>query len=615
MSKYLLQIHIGPMQTFIAAARRTRDLWFGSWLMSELSKAAAWGIAEQDTKNSLIFPAQGRNLAPDSGLGVSNKIVALAVDPEKAARAAKDALEKRYDNLIVAASLESKLEEAAWHRANKQLHSFLELYWVSYPLGGDYAQARKYADTLLAARKSSRNFKPVNWNGTRLPKSSLDGRMETVTPKKADNQTEAQYVQQMYKQFRVRLGERLSGVDLLKRLGEIDNDKSRFPSTSHMAAILLKTRLETNKDNPAMGGKWEAYLKALRAKNPEIESQEIIYHDLQLPILGRLDGALLFESRLLDFVDKSEMRPLNNKLNAFLSDVLKGAEVSEPIPYYALLVGDGDSMGKTIDALLDDHDRMDETIKKLEKWERHQTFSKKLAAFAKSVRKIVGEHDGAVVYAGGDDVLALLPLHTAVSCAALLAQKFQSKMEKFKDKNGRVPTFSAGVAMVHHLEPLEDALDLARKAEKTAKAYKKEDKGGKTSEKNALAVTLNKRSGAPRTIVGHWGEIDERLSKFAHHYRQNNLPMGLAHQLRRQILHLGGQTAVKNNTTLQQVIAKEAERIIGRKERTETAAKDVVAAVQALDHQKNTLETLSSELIIAAHIAQAQDLAKQEVIV
>lgn len=29
---YLLAIRIGPVQEFIAAARRTRDLWFGSTL-------------------------------------------------------------------------------------------------------------------------------------------------------------------------------------------------------------------------------------------------------------------------------------------------------------------------------------------------------------------------------------------------------------------------------------------------------------------------------------------------------------------------------------------------------------------------------------------------------
>ncbi|HTQ79571.1 MAG TPA: type III-B CRISPR-associated protein Cas10/Cmr2, partial [Thermoanaerobaculia bacterium] len=37
----ILLITLGPVQDFIAAARRCRDLWFGSWLLSELSKATA----------------------------------------------------------------------------------------------------------------------------------------------------------------------------------------------------------------------------------------------------------------------------------------------------------------------------------------------------------------------------------------------------------------------------------------------------------------------------------------------------------------------------------------------------------------------------------------------
>ena len=45
--KYLISIGIGPVQDFIASARRSRDLWFGSWLLSELSKAAANAVVEE----------------------------------------------------------------------------------------------------------------------------------------------------------------------------------------------------------------------------------------------------------------------------------------------------------------------------------------------------------------------------------------------------------------------------------------------------------------------------------------------------------------------------------------------------------------------------------------
>ena len=41
---HLLAISVGPVQEFIAAARRTRDLWFGSYLLSEISRAVAKAV-------------------------------------------------------------------------------------------------------------------------------------------------------------------------------------------------------------------------------------------------------------------------------------------------------------------------------------------------------------------------------------------------------------------------------------------------------------------------------------------------------------------------------------------------------------------------------------------
>ena len=57
MTAHLLNITIGPVQDFIAAGRRSRDLWYGSHLLSELSRRVAREIASRGGK--LIFPALG----------------------------------------------------------------------------------------------------------------------------------------------------------------------------------------------------------------------------------------------------------------------------------------------------------------------------------------------------------------------------------------------------------------------------------------------------------------------------------------------------------------------------------------------------------------------------
>ena len=74
----LLLFHVGPVQGFIVSARRSRDLWFGSWMLSELSKAAAHTIADRHDVASLIFPTAETldDLEPESNLIVANKILA-----------------------------------------------------------------------------------------------------------------------------------------------------------------------------------------------------------------------------------------------------------------------------------------------------------------------------------------------------------------------------------------------------------------------------------------------------------------------------------------------------------------------------------------------------------
>ena len=84
--KYYFICSIGPVQDFIANARRSRDLWYGSWILSELSKAVAREINEQ-SRNSLVFPAPAPgdeiSLLPGSSLNSPNKIAAVIdVDPK-----------------------------------------------------------------------------------------------------------------------------------------------------------------------------------------------------------------------------------------------------------------------------------------------------------------------------------------------------------------------------------------------------------------------------------------------------------------------------------------------------------------------------------------------------
>ncbi|MBU0500881.1 MAG: hypothetical protein KJ558_14465, partial [Gammaproteobacteria bacterium] len=163
MERYLATLSLGPVQGMIAAARRTRDLWAGSWLLSEASRAAAH-IIHQAQPGSLIFPAPAdpdRELAPQDrpgdGANISNIIRAeLAMDEagvrqlcERAKQAARDSLVQRGEEARAGLP---ELRDDPWQA---QIDDILEGFaaWARIE-AGDYAGAGRRLGATLAARNS-----------------------------------------------------------------------------------------------------------------------------------------------------------------------------------------------------------------------------------------------------------------------------------------------------------------------------------------------------------------------------------------------------------------------------------------------------------------------------
>src|SRR6266487_4088700 len=79
---YMLMFTLGPVQNFIAQARKTRDLWLGSYLFSMLIEAGMRGL-----ERSLIFPTNPTIQGDISDL--PNKYVAIFDKWEYAEQAAE----------------------------------------------------------------------------------------------------------------------------------------------------------------------------------------------------------------------------------------------------------------------------------------------------------------------------------------------------------------------------------------------------------------------------------------------------------------------------------------------------------------------------------------------
>src|SRR5437660_5637088 len=171
--QYLFQVAIGPVQGFIASARRSRDLWFGSRLLREVSKIVALTIVETDSKNDLIFPAPKSQdeLKFSSDLNVANKIVAcihISGDPQESLRKLSNTIDEKIRGMINGIKAQvyedisgnkqgnNRLFDVA--KANEQIDDLIELSWAAVPYHkGQYNEARKELERLMAARKNTRN--------------------------------------------------------------------------------------------------------------------------------------------------------------------------------------------------------------------------------------------------------------------------------------------------------------------------------------------------------------------------------------------------------------------------------------------------------------------------
>lgn len=208
---------------------------------------------------------------------------------------------------------------------------------------------------------------------------------------------------------------------------------------------------------------------------------------------------------------------------AILDARTRAGRGNAPPTYYAIIAMDGDKMGEwlsgkrapklrdTYHPVIRDFFAKIEGAGKILEENRpvspalHSAISEALANFAVEIApKVVEDHDGALVYSGGDDVLALVPCRKAAGCAHELQMAFQSEVQEREDSTpilmmGSRATISAGIAIVHYKNDLRDSLAHARAAEKRAKE----------AGRNAVAVAAVRRSGEHRTTLLTWDRLEE----------------------------------------------------------------------------------------------------------
>lgn len=539
MTAHLLIVTLGPVQDFIAQARRTRDLWYGSHLLSELGRAAARALVAHGAK--LIFPALQAGdaqlvacLAPLRADGsppqnIANKLLAEvpdAVDPNEVAVAARNAVAEHWRGQV-AAPVKAKCSgllapniDAVW---NEQIDSFLELSASWLPLAdGDYAETRRRLEQAIAGRKLLRDFDPWTQSRGGAPKSSLDGARESVL---LPRQRRARDIAHRY---RIADGEELDAVGVVKRAG---GEPDQFVPVVNVALASWLSRA-----SQVASTELDALERACRAAGVS----RVVRPDLPCVQPFGFDGSVLLPSRWRPVFEE---QGLQGEPEAWgrqhVGPLLR--KLDEPYPYVACLVADGDRMGRAID--------------NLGSADAHRAFSKALAGFADAARRVVEQqHRGALVYAGGDDVLAFVSLPEALTCADALRTAFESAMATAcaslaADKR---PTLSVGLGIGHVMESMGDLLTLGRQAEREAKR-----------DRNALAVLVDKRSGGTRPWRAPWNTNPVRALNEATTLLHDRIPSRKVYEIASILTRLP-KPAEANGDGWARVLALEVKRALSR---------------------------------------------------
>jgi len=422
-----------------------------------------------------------------------------------------------------------------------------------YPpnIGTVYELLYGFTEKAMGSRKNIRNFKQILEEGQ---KCSLCGERRAFI-KESEQIRNYQKGLMAEKEF-------LCGVCMTKRLGQYAFDdiikgylKTDFPSITEVAVSDLKLFLLEKRREVFIG-----YIEQCRS----LFKEEVAHRTHLLPRVNaetdykgiNIGGEFFIQ----DFLTK---RNLKQALDLNRDDSLpddKAAELKElkvklkniisttfsPTPYYAVIMLDGDNMGgwlkgdfaPNIDQVFHSRvwknlstDYKEELKNVCNKGKRpmspaiHCAISTALRDYSLALVKRIAEEDhlGKLIYAGGDDVLAMVNLRDLFPVMVELRAAFSGHIDKrinvdfteevsgFVDMGedlittmGPNATASMGVVIAHYRMPFSLVLDKVREMEKKAKNM---------DGKDAIAISLIKHSGEVSEGVAKWRYKNDNQSR------------------------------------------------------------------------------------------------------
>ncbi|PSJ75859.1 type III-B CRISPR-associated protein Cas10/Cmr2 [Sphingobacteriales bacterium UPWRP_1] len=480
--QYLFLFTISPVQSFIAQARKTQDLYAGSRILSELTKTAA---QEAEAKNiSLVFPREiqvGNNSFPNRFIGTITGNFSNEQLQQKGQQI-EDKAKTTFKDYAAQALKDVKL--TAPDGFYEQIEAHLDINWLFLPItDNDYRAAYQQIEPFMASLKNVRIIDNKNPEAGR--KCSLDGERNALfCLEGTENKQLLGQTLEINPNTKIWLNtnEGLSAVSLVKRTFEAEKN---FPSTAKVALSHFIVQ---------MG-----------------DFQKTSYKLFQSAFSDKFDEQLCYKENLTEqyLIQNNYAEALKRFTWAQLQQFRTNAFGSGELPkHYALIAFDGDKVG----ALLSGEFCKNKTDATFDLAAFQGELSKLLMGFSKWIYDTLDKKQVDVVYTGGDDFLGFVNLERLFKVVEMLRTAFDTQVNQVlqltypleKDSKPYNFTFSMGIVIAHYKTPLSIVLQTARDMEKLAKSKE----GGN---RNAFAIAALKHSGENHQAYFNWDLISDKL--------------------------------------------------------------------------------------------------------
>lgn len=511
MADYLFQLSISPVQKFISQARKTKDLFAGSKIISDLIKYQLEQFKEKPNVKIILPDLQNSSLPNRTVLKISDKT-------ETEMKAFIKECEQYFENSL------KKVYESTYIKFNdnsdySDLKDYFQLHYAAVEMKDDYKTAYNKLGKKHAAIKNVVSFQQLgNGEGEQGRKCSICGERNGMIYHKAKKPTFIMENAISYDGNELQKNETLCQVCALKRFYKY----AGFPST---AEICLATVISNNE------------LKELKNKgiDPQILYKENLNEDYLKKNLIELDL-----DQVKEIVNEQIMK----------RNELKDSDLPR---YYAMIMFDGDKMGK----LFSGEDLQDN----IDLEEFHIQAAQAISQNALESKKIV-DKVGKTVYAGGDDFFGFCTVDKLLPTLKKLQASFQEnvhqKLIQYKEYNDEI-TMSAGAVIAHYKTPLHIVLNWLRKMEDAAKHE---------GERNSFALAVLKHSGEIHRSVLKWNDENESnlgiISEIVDKLRSKMFSTNFIHTLESEFKNISYKSDNLNATAYLSLFHAELRRLLNR---------------------------------------------------